>query len=287
MAYSTNSNRVTYIQITSKCNATCLMCHIWKKPQKDMALSRIIKLLDLISIFFPNSEIRLTGGEACLHNHFAQVINEIDKRSFRKSIITNGSLFSLMNIEKMNFDRVFLSLDSPLRKDQLHIRGLELILPSKTNIDIIANVIVSKLNQSIVEKIPEWLIQNGIGKINIIPMKGKRYSLSNEEFDKTLRNLIFECEANKISHFVEGLEFREGINSNEVYYNLINFNPEKKCKIKGIVRFIDLNEIIYSCNSMPHRSYSLPNNEFNNCCDCPTYNSKYCDLSNIIYNSLT
>ena len=286
MQESVFNSRVTYIQITSKCNATCIMCNIWEKQQKDMALTYIIKLLNDISTSFPFSEIRLTGGEPCMHNQFLKIINEIDKRNLRKSIITNGFLFSKNNIEEINFDRIFISVDSPIKKDQKHIRGLEFNFSNKPDFNTIANVIISNLNKSIITKIPEWLAKNNIRKINIIPMKDKRFSLSKKEFSEVLNQLILSCKTNKINHFVEGIEYLDGLDMDIAHRNLCNFNPERKCKIQDIVRFITLNEEIYSCNSTPHRSYSISNSKSYNCINCQVYNSNYCDLSNILYNSL-
>lgn len=286
MQESDYSSRVTYIQITSKCNASCIMCDIWKKQQKDMALANIIKLLNKIETFFPFSEIRLTGGEPCMHDQFLQIINEIDKRNLRKSIITNGFLFSNNNIEEINFDKIFISVDSPIKKDQKYIRGLEFNFSNKHSFNIIANVIISKLNKSIITKIPEWLAQNNIRKINIIPMKDDRFSLPKKEFSEVLNQLILSCKINKINHFVEGIEYLDGLAIDIVHRNLFNFNPERKCKIQDIVRFITLNEEIFSCNSIPHRSYSISNSKSYNCINCQAYNSNYCDLSNILYNSL-
>ncbi len=286
MQESINNSRVTYIQITNKCNATCIMCDMWKEQGKDMALPDIINLLNVISTSSPFSEIRLTGGEPCMHDQFLQIINEIDKRNLHKSIITNGFLFSNNNIEEINFDRIFISVDSPIKKGQKHIRGLEFNFSNKLGFNIIANVIISKLNKSIITKIPEWLAQNNIRMINIIPMKDERFFLSKKEFSEVLNLLILSCKTNKINHFVEGIENLDGIDMDIVNRNIFNFNPERKCKIQDIVRFITLNEEIFSCNSTPHRSYSISNNEPYNCMKCQAYNSNYCDLSNILFNSL-
>lgn len=286
MQESNNNSRITYIQITNKCNATCIMCDIWKEQRKEMALPNIINVLNEISTSFPFSEIRLTGGEPCMHSQFLEILNEIDKRNLKKSIITNGSLFSFHNIKKIKFDKVFISIDSPIKEDQKYIRGLEFNFPIESGFDMIANVIISKLNKSIITKIPKWLAQNYIRKINIIPMKDERFSLSKKEFSEVLNQLILSCNANKINHFVDGIEYIDGLDMDIVHRNLFNFNPERKCKIQDIVRFITLDEEIYSCNSTPHRSYSISNSVSINCINCQAYNSNYCDLSNILYNSL-
>jgi hypothetical protein len=221
-----------------------------------------------------------------MHEQFSQIIDEIEKRNLRKSVITNGSLFSYNNIESMNFSRIFISIDSPIKKDQKKIRGLELNFSTEHDLNVIASVIISKKNKTVIPKIPGWLAQNNIKHINIIPMKDVRYSLPTEEFMEILNQLIISCKANNINHFAEGNEYSNGIDMDIVYEKLNNFNPIKKCEIQNIVRFITLNGEIYNCNSTPHRSYSIFNRETASCIKCHAYMSNYCDFSNILYNSL-
>lgn len=286
MKKSLYQRKVTFLQITNKCNATCLMCDIWKRTPLDLDLNKIIFQLDYINSLFPGSEIRLTGGEPCLHEQFLQIIEEIDKRSLHKSIITNGSLFSLLKKKYISFDRIFLSIDTTNPEVQQTIRGLKLRVPSNPKSDIIANVIISKLNKLNIYEIPEWLAQNKIKMINIIPMKHENYSLPDKEYLQVLSQLLLSCKKNNIKHFIEDLNYPNGVDVKFLERNINNINSEVICKIQNMVRFITIDNSVYNCNSTPHRLYSNQKHNIHKCSECKTFNSGYCDLSNQLYNSL-
>lgn len=279
-----DNSRITYLQITTKCNARCLMCDIWNQDSYDMDISIINKLLDNIEKSFPGSEIRLTGGEPCVHKNFIQIVEEIRNRNLTLSIITNGTLFNFDNFNTFNFDRIFFSLDSPFAEDQNQIRGINLSLNQKYDIDLIANIIISKLNKNILCQIADWLNRNDVRKVNIIPMKDEKYALKFEEFIFYSKEFLKECNRLGISHFVEGN--RIGVDANNTIQILSNNISHKVCNIQEIVKFYTIDNKSFNCNSMSHRTIPTEQIKRIKCIDCHVYNENKCDLSNMIYNEL-
>lgn len=278
------NSRVTYLQITTKCNGRCLMCDIWKQKDYEMDIFNIKNVLDTIKISSPRSEIRLTGGEPCLHRNFTQIVKEIKDRGLLISVITNGTLFDLYDPISLNIDRIFFSIDSPFVEAQKQIRGFSINLNQKYEIDLIANVIISELNKDVLPLIADWLNQNGVYKVNIIPMKDEKYATSIKEFLYYSKELLKACDSLGINHFVEGNA--EGIEANRSINILTTYDSEKVCRIPDIVKFITINNKAFSCNSMPHRNLRIERSKPIKCIDCKVYRENKCDLSNIIYNEL-
>ena len=279
-----SSDSVTYVQITTVCNAQCTMCDSWQLPKCHMPLLEVLKHLDDVSQTDPGSEVRLTGGEPCLHPNYQEIVNGAKERSLSISIITNGSLFQ-KPLEPGELFRIFLSIDSPRKEDQVHIRKRiidENLIPQEEL--IIANVILSSLNKAVAVRIPEWLNQNGVRIINLIPMKSSNLMLMRSELSDLISQVLSECSSHGITHFVEGKDVR-GVDPGLVRQALMLENFLKTCEIKKVIRFIDVNGTKHHCNSVSHRGGSHPVTS-GLCSDCPTYINGFCDFSNTIYNFL-
>jgi len=82
---------VTYL-VTYKCNAKCLICDIWKKPDGyEMNLNEIYNVFEQLKHL---DVIRITGGEPFVRDDLADIINIIQERN-RPGVIhitTNGLL---------------------------------------------------------------------------------------------------------------------------------------------------------------------------------------------------
>jgi MoaA/NifB/PqqE/SkfB family radical SAM enzyme len=277
------TSRVTFLQITTACNARCLMCDMWKKPVQYMPFSSIIKLFDSIARDIPNSEIRLTGGEPCLHPQFEKIIYEGKNRNLSISVITNSSLLNNFLPICDHIDFVFLSIDSPYEKDQFNIRGLKINQTFYKNLNIIANIVVSKLNINSIKEIPIWLKKNGIGTINLIPMKKRLYMLPASELEKLFIQILSICTSLDIYHFYEASPIKQ-TNSQNAIRAIEQRKSVSICHIQQLIDFIDIYGQLFHCNSTPHRNGSptILKNEL--CCYCQAYLSSFCDLSNLIYN---
>ncbi len=277
-------NNITYIQITNACNAQCQMCDIWQQPTYHMALQDVFKHLDNVSCFFPKSEIRLTGGEPCLHPNYQHIVQGAKERGLSVSIITNGTLFQTL-FKARDLRRIFLSIDSPNKEDQFNIRKKNIdedIIPQ--NVRIIANVVLSSLNKTMAPHIPDWMKKNGIKIINLIPMKSQKFMLCENELFSLISQILKICYLYNITCFVEGTN-PNGIQPLLALEAILSKKTLKICKIRKKVQFININGLRYHCNSMPHRS-KVPSVESEYCPDCPAYTNGLCDFSNIIYNCL-
>ena len=279
------SNALTFIQITTACNAQCLMCDMWKKPVRHMPISTVKNLLDLISKKNPMSEIRFTGGEPCLHPHFEKILYEVKSRGMSISVITNGTFLNNFSSLNRKIDLIFLSIDSPYYNDQLRIRGIRVnespLFYKKLH--IIANVIASKLNINCIKEIPEWLKKNGIGTINLIPMKTPKYMLPESDLENVFIQVLRICNLFNVKHFFEGNQIKR-ISPKIAIQALKQRTSVEKCHIHSLINFIDIDKRIFQCNSTPHRKDTPATKRVESYNDCQAYRMNCCDLSNIIYN---
>ena len=262
------------------------MCDLWKQPKRHMPLSTVIHHLDSVLESWPNTEVRLTGGEPCLHPHYSNIVKEVKHRNLSVSVITNSTLFSNTTSLHERVGRVFLSIDSPYNKEQIKIRGRELgLIPVSYKNNIVANVIVSTLNSKCILHIPDWLKKNSIEIINLIPMKTPDYMHNESDLDNLVFQVLSRCAALNIKHFVEG-KLQKGIDAKKVI-QILKVSPlSPKCYINKLVNFIDINDQKFNCNSIPHRGIETRQEECCCCNKCSPYSAGHCDFSNIIYNSL-
>lgn len=151
--------------ITSRCNARCKICDLWKRNyefQNDLSKDEIISMLNsarkagIISY-------TVFGGEPLLRKEIPEILHYAKKLGMLTSLITNGCFLT----EKCdsiihNVDYLIVSLDS---HDELHdeMRGLDNLLEravagikkchGKTN--ILINSVITKLNLDKIEGLLE------------------------------------------------------------------------------------------------------------------------------------
>ena len=259
------------------------MCDMWEKPVQYMPVSSIIKIFDLVLKDRPNSEIRLTGGEPCLHPHFEKIIHEGKSRNLSISVITNGTFLHNFSAIYDQIDFVFLSIDSPNQNDQFRIRGIEIKRNFYKKLHVIANIVVSKLNITSIKKIPNWLKENGIETINLIPMKTRQYMLPDLELEKSFVQVLSMCASLNIKHFIEDSPKKQ-TTSQAVIKAIKHRTSVSICHIQKIIDFIDIDGRVFHCNSTPHRNGPPTIIENELCSYCQSYLSNCCDLSNLTYN---
>ena len=209
--------RFLQVEPTTRCNLTCGYCCGRHMAQADLALATFEATLKA----FPNLQhIELQGeGEPLLHPRLFELATLARSRGIRVSLITNGTLFSPVNIERIlaaDFEKVLVSLDSlepatfeALRGGDVHeveegtrrlvearrVRGL-----ARPSVGLAATVVRSTL-----EQLPELIafyrrlrLDGGIGTQVLNPMEcyAKHYppSLAREampaaELDAHIREL--------------------------------------------------------------------------------------------------
>lgn len=115
------------IEPTTRCNFTCALCCGRTLPQLDLNLETFTAALDT----FPGvCHLQLQGeGEPLLHPEFFTMAARACSRGIKVSFISNGSLLTSGNVERIldgQFEKVLVSLES-VQEDTFHaIRGGEL-----------------------------------------------------------------------------------------------------------------------------------------------------------------
>ncbi len=110
--------------ITTRCNARCIFCDIYKKKGKDAKPEEVFKnLVDLkkIGVKF----IDLTGGEPLLHPALPEFLRMAKKLGFLTTVTTNCILYPKRAREIAGMiDLLHFSLDSPIKSEHDRIRGV-------------------------------------------------------------------------------------------------------------------------------------------------------------------
>lgn len=103
------------IEITGRCNMTCLHCRAANEAKQHMPIDQIIKVIRFARQFSPDyKEIVVSGGEPLLHPEFPEVLRAVRENggSF-VTLTTNGSLFEAKHlnlIRCLEFKRFILSV---------------------------------------------------------------------------------------------------------------------------------------------------------------------------------
>lgn len=116
--------------VTKKCNLRCEMCTRDAKTdnQETMSVGFIERIIDQALLFDSLQRINITGGEAFLHPHLEEIINNITRNGLEIRINTNGLFFTDSNIKMLNKYNVKLftiSLDSAVAEVHDKIRGVD------------------------------------------------------------------------------------------------------------------------------------------------------------------
>jgi len=110
--------------ITTRCNARCVFCDIYKKPGKDANPEEVAKnLRDLkkIGVRF----IDFTGGEPLLHPQLPEFLTQAKQLGFQTTVTTNCILYPKL-AERIRglVNLLHFSLDSPVPDEHNAIRGV-------------------------------------------------------------------------------------------------------------------------------------------------------------------
>ena len=104
------SLRYLELQITDRCNLKCRHCYIDEEMKSELSSDEIKKAL---CEFEKMQGLRLliTGGEPLLHRQFAEINDMLPMFSFRKVLLTNGTLIKKALLRGLNVHEIQISID--------------------------------------------------------------------------------------------------------------------------------------------------------------------------------
>jgi len=154
------------LYITSKCNLACSYCAVAKNwPKREMSIGRVCETLDIIKEVVKPQLLVLFGGEPLLRSDISSIIDEVNKRDFEYTVISNGTIDREFVIRKMK--GFTLSIDRPdevkegtseaCKSSWKMLKKYKDIVP-----DLVANITVTHDNIDDLEKIVEQLNALGI-----------------------------------------------------------------------------------------------------------------------------
>lgn len=106
------SLRFLQLNITTKCNLNCLHCNLGKTPKTDMSTQTFLKAVREFAEM-GGLKLIISGGEPLLHPKFFAYLEDLQKSSFRKVVLTNATLLNKKGAERLSklADEVQVSLD--------------------------------------------------------------------------------------------------------------------------------------------------------------------------------
>ena len=159
---------VAHIMPTSICNLNCPYCSIKSRPLEELDLDDIKHAVTELRKNGLKAVIISGGGEPTLYKHFDKLINFLDDLDLEIGLITNGTMLTKINLDKITWVRVSINqetidnLELPVMKNVL---GFSYIVSGETkdtltkNIDKI-NILVNKYNPKYVRVLSDCAISN-------------------------------------------------------------------------------------------------------------------------------
>ncbi len=172
---------ISWLEISSKCNLSCLHCFSDKKLKKNIEITDIITNINNLAKS-GTFKITLTGGEAIAHKNIAQILSTINKHGIGLRIFSNGCLDQSYydKIKNRNIDILFISLDGAennndyLRGKNTFVKAIKTIEYISSNIPSVNEIVLSytltKSNLKDLDEIYNICKENGIQTILMRPL---------------------------------------------------------------------------------------------------------------------
>lgn len=115
------SLRYLMVEVTGRCNLSCLHCYLGDASGNDLEPSVLSRLA---SEFEEMGGLRfiVTGGEPLMHPRWDELAPQLHGRDFRSVLVTNGVLLPEVSPELLPFHEVQVSLDG-LEEGHDYLRG--------------------------------------------------------------------------------------------------------------------------------------------------------------------
>ncbi|MTI81068.1 MAG: tungsten cofactor oxidoreductase radical SAM maturase [Firmicutes bacterium] len=142
-----------YIEVTALCNFSCTTCirNSWKDELGQMEWTTFERLLSQLKELPELETVHFGGfGEPMSHPRIFDMLQAVKSLGLRAEMITNGSLLSSENINKLvrlPLDAIFISLDGPDEEEYNQIRQTDFapVVNNIKSLNAAKNVANSKL----------------------------------------------------------------------------------------------------------------------------------------------
>lgn len=235
-----------HISLTSKCNNNCIFCFSETNIKKNRSFEEIKADLEK-GVTEGCTYLVLSGGEPTIHPDFLKIVKTAKQMGYRKiKVISNGRMFAYQRFLDKSIDfgvsTIAFSihghnaeLNDYLTDTKGSFKQSLLGLNNSINkgVETQVNIVLNKANLGHFREILDFLIANGVKKMEILNLVPEGNAWKNKEKlffkieDKQdelkdifaylkSKNIEFELNRFKISHFPEFI--------NKEYYKLKKFN---------------------------------------------------------------
>lgn len=115
-----------HIDITNKCNLTCIHCirNAGKIAENELETSEWLKIIDIFTSLF-KTHVTVSGGEPLLYPGFFDIIKRAKEKGLVVTVFTNGTLIDDEIVKKLDgyVDKIQISLDGATEEVNDNIRG--------------------------------------------------------------------------------------------------------------------------------------------------------------------
>ena len=240
------------LYITNKCNSDCIYCGKNSlSKDKDLSKKEIISLLNELK-YMGTKRINILGGEPFVRKDIWEIIEYIGSRGFFLSVVSNGlSVINFdrnkINILKKNVNLLDISFDSPVKRTEDYIRGVngdyEKTLSgieslTKNGIPVRVTTVISKYNFKDIPELIRLIARKGCKSINLQPVcpvkifsksnsKDGSYFLESDDLNDLKKSILLSKKVAKSLNLKNSLSLTEMwiysyfINEKGWYRNLI------------------------------------------------------------------
>lgn len=238
-----SSPKEVMLEITTKCNFSCLHCFrnkVFDEKFGNMSIGTYLSLLDQLEETKVKKIMFSGWGEPLAHPKILEFLKKAKEQGFTVSITTNGALLEKYaeDLYKLEVDEIVVSIDAPVADIYEHIRtggswekiinGLlkikELKKSGNTNPLISMHFTITKYNCGTLPLLPSFAEKFGIKKIvlsNVIP-----YSIPQES---TISCLASQKNKEKLEKLFEDLKKQTQNSDITIILPRTTFTSERSC----------------------------------------------------------
>jgi radical SAM protein with 4Fe4S-binding SPASM domain len=254
---------LSFIRLTTKCNAQCEMCSVWRREPVSFKKDRLFSILKELKSNGV-SKILLTGGEPTLYENFLDLNKFLEKENIDFGLISNGSVIykkwkSLFLYRKPSY--IIFSLDSvsgDYHDKNRKIKNLTRNVMNsirkalEENVIVSINTVLTRNNYLFLEDFLKFDFMSKISEWHWIPVKfSPKISLRAKDW-KALKGIYQKIKRKKvISNLVTTFNFIENVKYSNLEKGELtsSYYAYHDCKISQKLLFIEVNGDVFRCNS--------------------------------------